>query len=129
MRLIIEPVDDPRAGWEEAALEQARDHRRHGLQPEFLCQHTLPVIEQLPVMQLHELLRIATVEDDLGPAVVQHKPRLLGDNGSCYITGDLAEWMGQQKMEHVRGAPFHPQTRCRASLVAVRAYAWCLQNP
>ena len=24
-RLIIEPVDDPRAGWEEAAMEQARD--------------------------------------------------------------------------------------------------------
>jgi len=25
VRLIIEPVDDPRAGWEEAAMEQARD--------------------------------------------------------------------------------------------------------
>ena len=24
-RLVIEPADDPRAGWEEAAMEQARD--------------------------------------------------------------------------------------------------------
>jgi putative transposase len=43
--------------------------------------------------------------------VVRHKPRLLSDNGSCYISGDLAEWLEDQKMTHVRGAPFHPQTQ------------------
>jgi putative transposase len=35
---------------------------------------------------------------------------LLSDNGSCYISGDLAEWLEGQKMKHIRGAPFHPQT-------------------
>ena len=25
--------------------------------------------------------------------VVRHKPRLLSDNGSCYISGDLATWL------------------------------------
>jgi putative transposase len=44
-------------------------------------------------------------------AIVQHKPRLLSDNGSCYISGDLAEWLKGQKMDHVRGAPYHPQTQ------------------
>ena len=44
-------------------------------------------------------------------AVVRHKPRLLSDNGSCYISGDLAEWLEGQNMKHVRGAPFHPQTQ------------------
>lgn len=44
-------------------------------------------------------------------AVVRHKPRLLSDNGSCYISGDLAAWMQKQNMKHVRGAPFHPQTQ------------------
>ena len=44
-------------------------------------------------------------------AVVQHKPRLLSDNGSCYISSDLAKWLEEQKMDHVRGAPFHPQTQ------------------
>lgn len=44
-------------------------------------------------------------------AVVRHKPRLLSDNGSCYISSDLAEWLEDKKMDHVRGAPFHPQTQ------------------
>ncbi len=44
-------------------------------------------------------------------AVIRHKPRLLSDNGSCYISGDLAKWLKDQKMDHVRGAPFHPQTQ------------------
>ena len=38
-------------------------------------------------------------------------PRLLSDNGSCYISGDLAEWLEDHKTGHVRGAPFHPQTQ------------------
>ena len=44
-------------------------------------------------------------------AIVQNKPRLLSDNDSCYISADLAQWMEEKKMEHVRGAPFHPQTQ------------------
>ena len=44
-------------------------------------------------------------------AVVVHKPRLLSDNGSSYIAGDLAEWLDDRDMEHIRGAPYHPQTQ------------------
>ena len=40
-----------------------------------------------------------------------HKPRLLSDNGSSYIAGELADWFKAQGMEHVRGAPNHPQTQ------------------
>lgn len=43
-------------------------------------------------------------------ATVLHKPRSLSDNGSSYISGELAEWLEGQKMDHVRGAPYHPQT-------------------
>jgi len=42
---------------------------------------------------------------------VVHKPRLLSDNGSSYISGDLAEWLSDKGMDHVRGAPYHPQTQ------------------
>ena len=38
-------------------------------------------------------------------------PRLLSDNGSSYISGDLAEWLEDHGMDHVRGAPYHPQTQ------------------
>jgi putative transposase len=44
-------------------------------------------------------------------ATVMHKPRLLSDNGPSYIAGELAEYIEAQKMSHVRGAPFHPQTQ------------------
>ena len=42
---------------------------------------------------------------------VKHKPRLFSDNGSSYISGDLAEWLEDKGMDHVRGAPHHPQTQ------------------
>ena len=40
-----------------------------------------------------------------------HGARLLSDNGSSYISSDLAEWLDDQSMEHVRGAPYHPQNQ------------------
>ena len=42
---------------------------------------------------------------------VVHKPRLLSDNGASYVSADLAEWLDEQGMDHVRGAPHHPQTQ------------------
>jgi transposase InsO family protein len=50
-------------------------------------------------------------------AVVRHKLRLLSDHGSCYISADLAKWLRDQKMTHVRGAPFHPQTQGKIPLM------------
>ena len=58
-----------------------------------------------------ETIELALAASGCEQAIVQHKPRLLSDNGSCYISGELAEWMQKQEMEHIRGAPFHPQTQ------------------
>ena len=58
-----------------------------------------------------ETIELALAASGCDQAIVQHKPRLLSDNGSCYISADLAEWMEEKKMEHVRGDPFHPQTQ------------------
>lgn len=44
-------------------------------------------------------------------AHVRHKPRLLSDNGSSYIAGDLAEWLDERNISHIGGAPYHPQTQ------------------
>ena len=33
------------------------------------------------------------------------------DNGSSYVAGDLAKWLEDKGMQHVRGAPYHPQTQ------------------
>ena len=42
---------------------------------------------------------------------VVHRPRLLSDNGSSYVASDLLDWLDKQNIEHVRGAPYHPQTQ------------------
>ena len=42
---------------------------------------------------------------------IHHRPRLLSDNGASYIAEELAEWLDDNNMDHVRGAPYHPQTQ------------------
>jgi len=58
-----------------------------------------------------DTLKLALKASGCDNAKVIQKPRLLSDNGSSYISGDLAEWLEDQKMDHVRGAPYHPQTQ------------------
>jgi putative transposase len=39
------------------------------------------------------------------------RPRLLSDNGSCYISDEMKLFIKEKKMKHVRGRPRHPQTQ------------------
>ena len=58
-----------------------------------------------------DTLDLALAASGLDKVNVAHRPRLLSDNGASYIAGDLAEWLTTKRMEHVRGAPYHPQTQ------------------
>jgi transposase InsO family protein len=58
-----------------------------------------------------ETLTLALQASGLDQIQVFHRPRLLSDNGPSYISGDLAKWLGERHIEHVRGAPCHPQTQ------------------
>ena len=58
-----------------------------------------------------DTLQLALDASGCGSARVRHKPRLLSDNGSSYISRDLADWLEGVGMGHVRGAPCHPQTQ------------------
>ena len=58
-----------------------------------------------------DTLKRALTASGCSQARVVHKPRLLSDNGSSYVSGDLAKWLAVQGMGHVRGAPCHPQTQ------------------
>ena len=58
-----------------------------------------------------DTLELALAASGCDQVQVRHKPRLLSDNGSSYISADLAQWLGNQDMKHVRGAPYHPQTQ------------------
>jgi transposase InsO family protein len=63
------------------------------------------------VEDVTDTLDMALAASGCSSANVRHKPRLLSDNGPSYIAGDLAEYIEAQRMSHVRGAPFHPQTQ------------------
>ena len=58
-----------------------------------------------------DTLQLALTASGCDQVRVVHKPRLLSDNGSSYVSSDLAEWLNDNGMSHVRGAPHHPQTQ------------------
>ena len=41
----------------------------------------------------------------------EQRPRLLSDNGSCYIAADLKEYLKRVGVKHIHGRPQHPQTQ------------------
>ncbi len=58
-----------------------------------------------------ETLALAMQASGCDQADVVHKPKLLSDNGSSYVSGELADWLNDNEMSHFRGAPYHPQTQ------------------
>ena len=58
-----------------------------------------------------DTLELALEASGCDQAKLAYRPRLLSDNGSSYISVELADWLEDQKMDHVRGAPYHPQTQ------------------
>jgi putative transposase len=58
-----------------------------------------------------DTLELALEASGCSEVRVRHRPRLLSDNGPGYIADELARWLAARGMEHVRGAPCHPQTQ------------------
>jgi transposase InsO family protein/transposase-like protein len=67
-----------------------------------------------------DTLELALQASGCDQANVMHRPRLLSDNGASYISSDLADWLEDHAMDHVRRvedalparcAPYHPQTQ------------------
>ena len=47
----------------------------------------------------------AILESGIGK---DQRPRLLTDNGSCYISGEFKKFIEEVDLGHVQGAPYHP---------------------
>jgi putative transposase len=58
-----------------------------------------------------DLLEEAVRKTGVGHVAVRYRPRLLSDNGSCYLSKDLAEYLANKGMDHTRGKPYHPMTQ------------------
>ena len=62
-------------------------------------------------MRSEDVERIIDEALDITGLSINNRPRLLSDNGSCYISNDLKTFMDDRGMTHVRGKPLHPQTQ------------------
>ena len=60
-------------------------------------------------------LKLALEASGCNRANVVHKPRLLSDNGSSYISGDLAEWLEDHGMDHLGAHRITRKPRARSS--------------
>ena len=58
-----------------------------------------------------ETLDEAIVYTGVTQVPVRHRPRLLSDNGPCYLSSQLKDYLDTHQMTHTRGAPYHPMTQ------------------
>jgi putative transposase len=56
-------------------------------------------------------LDVALQASGLNQAEPVQRPELPSDNGSSYIAGDLAKWLGARNVKHLHSAPYHPMTQ------------------
>ena len=58
-----------------------------------------------------DTLDLARAKTGIDQVRVVHRPRLLSDNGPCYVSGELAEYLETHRITHTRGASYHPMTQ------------------
>ena len=68
--------------------------------------------------ELCESMKVEDVKRTLDRAIIKAKlitkprPRLLSDNGSCYVAKELKQYLKESyNMDQLHGRPFHPQTQ------------------
>jgi len=58
-----------------------------------------------------DTLDLAIQKSGVDTVKVRHRPRLLSDNGACYLAKDLQDYLAEREMGHTRGRPHHPMTQ------------------
>jgi putative transposase len=58
-----------------------------------------------------ETLNLALAASGCNGVTVVQRPRLLSDNGPCYVARELGKWLAERDINHVHGTPSHPQTQ------------------
>ena len=58
-----------------------------------------------------ETIDLAIAESGVDHALIRHRPKLLSDNGPCYISGELKDYLADKGFTHTRSRPYHPMTQ------------------
>ena len=64
--------------------------------------------KQMETTDAERVVRVAIEKTGLKK---DERPRLLSDNGSCFISAEFQAFVNDELSSHVRGAPYHPQTQ------------------
>jgi putative transposase len=60
---------------------------------------------------VEQTLEMALQATGVAHIKVKHRPRLLSDNGPALVSKPFAEHLKRYQLQHIRGAPYHPQTQ------------------
>lgn len=69
------------------------------------------LFKSMAAVDVKEVLDLAVEETGVDQVKVKNRPRLLSDNGPCYVSDELRKYLEDKGMTHTRGAPYHPQTQ------------------
>ena len=58
-----------------------------------------------------QTLDLALERTGIDQVHVRHRPRLLSDNGPCYVSKELGEYLAERDISHTRGKPYPPMTQ------------------
>ena len=65
----------------------------------------------MSAMDVKDTIDMAIAQSGVDHVYVRHRPRLLSDNGPCYISGELKQYLADRGFTHTRGTPYHPMTQ------------------
>ena len=67
--------------------------------------------KNMGAVDVMQTLDMARAKAGIDCVQVRHRHRLLSDNGPCYLSRDLKNYLEDRDMTHTRGARYHPQTQ------------------
>ncbi len=65
------------------------------------------LISTMTANDVEDTLLIALQKTGLDHVLVEHRPSLLSDNGSCYVSKELQLFLERRHIEHTHSAPYH----------------------
>ena len=96
------------------------------------------LFQTMAASDVEQTLDLAVEATGITRVQVRHRPRLLSDNGPCYVSAELKDYLQKHGLEHTRGAPYHPMTqgkieryhRSMKNVVKLEHYyyPWALEN-
>ena len=65
----------------------------------------------MKALEVTTVLEMALAKTGVTRVNVYNRPRLLSDNGSCFISSELKDYLCDNEMVHIRSQAYHPMTQ------------------